>query len=272
METSKELGLCGGTILACPIPKEFQLDGNKIEDVVQMALKESKEKGILSKDVTPFVLGRVNEMTSGVSMRTNIALLKNNARIGGQLASSLAKQKQSRIVLAIPSEEQNAKPSKRPKIVIIGATIVDFESLTEEEVKNDGASYAGRVTKRCGGVGRNHADALTSLGCDVSFVSVVGNDDNGKYFLDQCSHMDCSRVEMVEDLPTAVYTSVNVRGEVQFGISSIGEIVSRISPEMILRNEDVISTAEYVLFDGNVPTETITKIVDLTRFYKGNGA
>ncbi|ETN77603.1 hypothetical protein NECAME_10928 [Necator americanus] len=73
---------------------------------------------------------------------------------------------------------------------------------------------------------------------------------------------DCSRVEMVEDLPTAVYTSVNVRGEVQFGISSIGEI--------ILRNEDVISTAEYVLFDGNVPTETITKIVDLTRFYKGN--
>ncbi|EYB83361.1 hypothetical protein Y032_0337g2909 [Ancylostoma ceylanicum] len=134
--------------------------------------------------------------------------------------------------------------------------------------QNDGASYVGSVTQRCGGVARNHADALTRLGCDVSFVSMIGDDDNGKYFLDKCSHIDHSRVEVVKDLPTAVYMSVNVRGDVRFGISSIGEIVNRITPEVILRNEDVISRADFVLFDGNIPTNTIGKIVDLTSFYK----
>ncbi|KAL6724226.1 hypothetical protein Aduo_019132 [Ancylostoma duodenale] len=134
--------------------------------------------------------------------------------------------------------------------------------------QNDGASYVGKVTQRCGGVGRNHADALTRLGCDASFVSMIGNDENGKYFLDQCSHIDHSRVEVVKDLPTAAYMSLNVRGEVRFGISSIGEIVNRITPEVIQRNEDVISKADFVLFDGNIPTNTIGKIVDLTSFYK----
>ncbi|KIH46982.1 indigoidine synthase A-like protein [Ancylostoma duodenale] len=268
IEKSKELGLRAGTVLACPIPEEFQGDGNLIEEALQKALKEAKEKGIRSKDVTPFILAYVNKMTSGASMKTNIALLKNNAKIGGQLANILAKSKHPSRIRAKSHGEQQSKPVDRPKIVVIGATIVDFEYVTAEDVKNDGASYVGKVTQRCGGVGRNHADALTRLGCDASFVSMIGNDENGKYFLDQCSHIDHSRVEVVKDLPTAAYMSLNVRGEVRFGISSIGEIVNRITPEVIQRNEDVISKADFVLFDGNIPTNTIGKIVDLTSFYK----
>ncbi|RCN47418.1 indigoidine synthase A-like protein [Ancylostoma caninum] len=293
IEKSKELGLCAGTVLACPIPKEFQGDGNVIEEAVQMALREAKEKGIQSKDVTPFILAYVNKMTSGASMKTNIALLKNNAKIGGQLASLLAKSKRSSRIRAKSHAEQYSKP------VVVGATIVDFEYVTAEDVQkyrkffefyeadvtlSEMFSQIGTMEHHMWVESHNavvelveimpmlsqelFALTLFRLGCDVSFVSTIGNDENGKYFLDQCSHIDHSRVEVVKDMPTAVYMSVNVRGEVRFGISSIGEIVNRITPEVILRNEDVISRADFVLFDANIPTNTIGKIVDLTSFYK----
>jgi sugar/nucleoside kinase (ribokinase family) len=45
------------------------------------------------------------------------------------------------------------------------------------------------MAQRCGGVGRNHVDALTRLGCDVNFISVVGNDDSGDYLLRKSSHI-----------------------------------------------------------------------------------
>ncbi|KAL6724227.1 hypothetical protein Aduo_019133 [Ancylostoma duodenale] len=117
IEKSKELGLRAGTVLACPIPEEFQGDGNLIEEALQKALKEAKEKGIRSKDVTPFILAYVNKMTSGASMKTNIALLKNNAKIGGQLANILAKSKHSSRIRAKSHGEQQSKPVDRPKIV-----------------------------------------------------------------------------------------------------------------------------------------------------------
>ncbi|CAJ0609499.1 unnamed protein product [Cylicocyclus nassatus] len=269
IETSKAFGLSAGTLLACPIPKEFQANGNVIEEAVQKALKEASEKGIQSKDVTPFILAYVNKVTSGATMETNIALLKNNAKIAAQLASILAKSKKNNgQIKAESTPENNKAPRKRPKIAVIGATIVDFESITDQQVKNDGASYVGEVMQRCGGVGRNHADALARLGCDVTFISTIGNDDNGKYFMDHCPHIDKSRVEVMEDLPTAVYMSVNVRGEVRFGISAIGDIINRITPEVIMRNEDVISAADYVLFDGNISTEAMGKAVDLISYYK----
>ncbi|KHJ93330.1 indigoidine synthase A-like protein, partial [Oesophagostomum dentatum] len=214
-EVAQVIGLPAGTVLACPIPKEFQGDGKAIEDAIQRKIL-CREKGIISKDVTPFILAYLNKMTSGASMKTNIALLKNNAKIAAQLANLLAK----------------TGNNKRSKDVV----------------------YA-QPTKG-------------KLGCDVSFISMIGNDDNGKYFLDHCSHIDPSHVEIVEDLPTATYMSVNVRGEVRFGISSIGEIVNRITPEVISRNEDIISKADHILFDGNIPVDTIGKIVELSSFYK----
>ncbi|VDK40615.1 unnamed protein product [Cylicostephanus goldi] len=118
IETSKAFGLSAGTLLACPIPSEFQANGNVIEEAVQKALKEASEKGIQSKDVTPFILAYVNQLTSGASMKTNIALLKNNAKIAAQLASILAKSRKNSGQIKVKSTSENNKaPRQRPKIV-----------------------------------------------------------------------------------------------------------------------------------------------------------
>ncbi|CAI4228760.1 unnamed protein product [Auanema sp. JU1783] len=261
-----ELGLEAGTILACPIPKQYEGDGKIIEDAIQKALTESKEQQIKSQKITPFLLSRVNELTEGASMRTNIALLRNNARIGGRLAKLLA-ETTPRIVSKPESQPMLTNLSSKPKITIIGATIVDFEAITQEDVKDDGASYRGIVTQRCGGVARNHADALARLGCDATFISAVGNDSYGQYFFEKCSHINTSRVEVIRNLPTAVYLAMNSKGNVRFGINSLGEIVDRITPDLILKNEDVIADSKYVLLDGNLSIQTISKAIELAEFY-----
>ncbi|TQR15278.1 pseudouridine-5'-phosphate glycosidase [Psychrobacillus soli] len=86
-----ELGLNGGAIIANPIPAEFSLDEAYINDIIHTALKEADENGIKGKDVTPFLLGKVKELTEGKSLESNIELVYNNARVGAQIAVELNK-------------------------------------------------------------------------------------------------------------------------------------------------------------------------------------
>uniref|UniRef100_A0A0K0D5Z6 PfkB domain-containing protein n=1 Tax=Angiostrongylus cantonensis TaxID=6313 RepID=A0A0K0D5Z6_ANGCA len=134
-------------------------------------------KGIQSKEVTPFLLSRVNELTCGASMKLNIDLLENNARIAGQLASLLSK----------------SKLGQNFRVVVVGATIIDFESITNEDVKNDGGTYAGWVAQRCGGVGRNHADALTRYFICTAITKIPGKlvvfIFNFLFYLSACLHV-----------------------------------------------------------------------------------
>lgn len=91
IKTKWELGLDGGIVLANPIPEENALDESFISKVIDQALAEAKEKQIEGKQVTPFLLGKVKELTDGKSLVANIALVKNNARVGAMIAASLAR-------------------------------------------------------------------------------------------------------------------------------------------------------------------------------------
>ena len=91
IKTKWELGLDGGIVVANPIPEENALDESFISKVIDQALAEAKEKQIEGKQVTPFLLGKVKELTDGKSLVANIALVKNNARVGAMIAASLAR-------------------------------------------------------------------------------------------------------------------------------------------------------------------------------------
>ncbi|GAM16110.1 pseudouridine-5'-phosphate glycosidase [Mesobacillus selenatarsenatis] len=93
IETKWELGLVGGVVVANPIPEEDALEESFIANVIEKALDEAIEKQIGGKQVTPFLLGKVKELTDGKSLVANIALVKNNARVGAKIAASLAKQR-----------------------------------------------------------------------------------------------------------------------------------------------------------------------------------
>lgn len=87
--TKKALDLKGSVVLGCPIPQEFELDSKMIEGVIQEALQKLNERGISGKEVTPFLLNEIKEITKGDSLAANIQLVYNNAQIGAQLSKKL---------------------------------------------------------------------------------------------------------------------------------------------------------------------------------------
>jgi len=84
-----DLGLNGGAVIANPIPTEHSLEDSYINTIIQSALQEAEENGIKGKDVTPFMLGKVKELTEGKSLVANIELVYNNARVGSKIAVEL---------------------------------------------------------------------------------------------------------------------------------------------------------------------------------------
>ena len=84
------LGLKGGVVLANPIPETDALDATEMEAVISQALKDADSGGIAGKAVTPFLLGRLKELTAGRSLDANIALISNNARVAALVAGAYA--------------------------------------------------------------------------------------------------------------------------------------------------------------------------------------
>lgn len=79
----------GGMIVAVPPPPAFSLDAASIEQHIQQALAQAAAAGVRGQAVTPFLLNAMLQQTSGESMRTNMALLENNARVAAQIAVAL---------------------------------------------------------------------------------------------------------------------------------------------------------------------------------------
>jgi len=91
MSTKWNLGLDGGLVIANPVPVEAEFPFEQIEVITQQALAEAKEKGITGKQVTPFLLGKIKELTDGKSLETNIALVYHNAFVAAQIAVAYGK-------------------------------------------------------------------------------------------------------------------------------------------------------------------------------------
>jgi pseudouridine-5'-phosphate glycosidase len=80
------LGLSSAILVVVPLPKEAALPETEMEAAVDQALAEAQQQNIHGQAVTPFLLDRVSELTGKASLRANLALLLNNARIASQIA------------------------------------------------------------------------------------------------------------------------------------------------------------------------------------------
>ena len=90
-QTHWALGMKSAVLVCQPIPAEAAMPLDEIERVEEVASREAVERGIHGQALTPFLLGRVNELTGGKSMRANLAFLKNNARLAGLIARELSR-------------------------------------------------------------------------------------------------------------------------------------------------------------------------------------
>ena len=87
---ARALGMGTGIVVANPGPEADEIPAADIGAVIEQALADLDARGIGGKDVTPYLLGRIVELTGGASLATNIALVKSNARLGAALAVAYA--------------------------------------------------------------------------------------------------------------------------------------------------------------------------------------
>ncbi|MCB0639206.1 MAG: pseudouridine-5'-phosphate glycosidase [Lewinella sp.] len=85
-------GLEGGVVIANPVPEAHSLEPDYINGIIAQALAEADRQGIKGKEVTPFLLARIEQLTEGVSLVSNIELVLNNARLAGQVAGFLSRK------------------------------------------------------------------------------------------------------------------------------------------------------------------------------------
>jgi pseudouridine-5'-phosphate glycosidase len=83
------LGLRGGMVVANPIPAEYALPAARMDQAIAQALQEASARGVVGKQITPFLLARVSELTGGESLAANIQLVLSNARLAAQIACEL---------------------------------------------------------------------------------------------------------------------------------------------------------------------------------------
>ena len=84
------LGLPGGLLVTVPVPQAEEIPAAEIEPTIAQAVGEAAARGLRSAEVTPFLLTRIAELSGARSLRANLALLKNNARVAAEIAVALA--------------------------------------------------------------------------------------------------------------------------------------------------------------------------------------
>lgn len=85
------LGLKGGQLVANPVPANIEIPADVLAPMIAQAQKEAEAQNIKGKAVTPFLLNRLFELTEGACLKTNVALIIDNARVAAQIAVALKK-------------------------------------------------------------------------------------------------------------------------------------------------------------------------------------
>uniref|UniRef100_A0A3B3V3P8 Zgc:136858 n=1 Tax=Poecilia latipinna TaxID=48699 RepID=A0A3B3V3P8_9TELE len=243
------LGLQSGLLIAVPIPEEHAAAGQQIQEAIQTALTAVGSEGVTGRDVTPFVLQKVNELTQGKSLQANIALIHNNAKVGSQIACALSKRSQIKTCILAQ--------------VVIGGINVDFIAKGKTKTLHFGQTNPGSVCQSFGGVGRNIADSLSRLEKTPLFISATGADANSDAVFNHCKHMNTSGVARLEKQNTATYCAViNDNGELSLGLGDM-DIHQQITERYVSQFEKQISSATLVCLDGNIPVSTINYVCSL---------
>jgi len=85
----RELGIESALLIVVPVPAQFEVPAEELQIVLTTALEDAEWKGIAGPALTPFLLSQMAERSGGSTLRANIALLENNARVAGEIARAV---------------------------------------------------------------------------------------------------------------------------------------------------------------------------------------
>ncbi|XP_017075888.2 pseudouridine-metabolizing bifunctional protein C1861.05 [Drosophila eugracilis] len=252
----RELRLKSGLLIGVPIPEEFAADKLKIEEAIKEATAQAKTQGISGKEVTPFLLAAIAKITEGRSLQSNIALIKNNAKVAAQIAASLSD---------VSTEIENTgKRTLNRKPLVVGASILDLSFKIDDqnrEVKLDGSTYSSVAKQAAGGVGRNIAEGIYKLYGDVNFISAVGNDQMGQTLL-QMMPKALHRGMILEDSHNTSLCSVifDKFGDCKLILGNM-EIHQSITPETLQAHHKLFREAPIIIMDSNISEQAMASIL-----------
>ena len=86
LKTKWDLSIKGGVLVANPIPIAFELESVMMNEAINEAIIEANKEKIIGKEITPYLLSKVNEITQGKSLKANIKLIQNNAALAAKIA------------------------------------------------------------------------------------------------------------------------------------------------------------------------------------------
>ena len=89
IHAKRAMGLAGGVLIGNPIPEEYGMDNAYMEGIIDEALAAAEAEGVRGKNITPFLLARVKELTGGSSFDANVHLALNNAQVAARIAKAL---------------------------------------------------------------------------------------------------------------------------------------------------------------------------------------
>ena len=88
LKTKWDLSIDGGVLVTIPMPQEFELTLDVMNKAINEAITQADSENIIGKDITPYLLSKVNELTHGESLEANMKLIKNNAALAAKIASN----------------------------------------------------------------------------------------------------------------------------------------------------------------------------------------
>lgn len=265
--TMEQLNLQSGILIGVPIPAEHALDKNVLADIINVATIEANEKGIKGNHLTPYLLDAINRETQGKSLLANIALIKNNAIVAGQIACELSSMKLYGSEMNNPNEETVKNTFNTYKTpFIIGATMLDIslKQLNDEPpLAFNGATYHSKVCQSVGGVGHNLAKSICELHGPVKFVSVIGNDSIGKILLDIVPEEMKNSLIVSDKYSTATCSIIfDKTGESRISMANM-DILHELDGELLMKYENELAQAPLIIMDANLSHETMLNLFQL---------
>ncbi|THH34045.1 hypothetical protein EUX98_g143 [Antrodiella citrinella] len=289
LHAQDQLRMNNGVMFAVPIPEQYEQVGQDIQKAVEIALQEADQQGISrrGKEVTPWLLKRVSELTAGKSLPSNIALIENTARFGAQIASEYARLAHG----TVGSETQQSLPpatfnttkdasrttqsfQPRPastKLVVVGASAVDITAQASKATPfTTHSTVPGAVHMSLGGVGRNMAEAahrtLTASSepytHETVLVSAVGQDSFGRLLTEESKQIGM-RTDGFLATPgsrTAVCNmSIDEDGGLIGGVADM-DIIQSLETTAVLESLTRYNPV-LVALDGNLSEDTLTSVV-----------
>lgn len=296
LHTQWQLDMRNGALIAVPIPVEYEEIGMTIQKAVDQAVAEAEENGVSKrgKEATPWLLTRISELTKGESLESNIALLRNTASVGGEIAvqyQRLVNEEEKSTPVTYPTalpaskaeEGESLTTSQAPlhlaeakhppaKLIVVGSAAVDITAQAQAGVKNALIMHStapGTVSMSLGGVARNIAEAahrvitLNSRELSSLLVSAIGDDHFGRLLTNETTGIGMRVDGLVKnDKQTPVCNMVlDSSGGLIGGITDMG------GPRTATLDKDTIISyidkhnPSLVALDANLSEGTIRHVV-----------